>query len=553
MALLVPTFGAIALAIAAAVQAANALVAVLVELPGLLVAVGLQAGIVLLAFHGMSAAIKGAFAAKNATELYEAIKNLTPAARDFVTSLLPLRDVFKQIQAVAQQNFFLGLSNVLSQIAAVLGPIFTGGNFANLARALGDLFRQVGLVFASPAFADLVRDVIPTTLRWLSRFGPGFTSFLLALIKMADAALPALERLGMIVGNAFGTFTTWLNEQVKSGALTGWLNDMGNTLDGLSELFFNVTKFVAAFLGALNQSGGNDTITQLSELFAQLAVFFSSEAGQAAMAGFIHLVELLTFSFSGLVFTMLGLLIAFESILTFLQFVGQEFMDFLNWLGGPAAEAIGTFFTETFPGWVSGLAQDVADFFGKIVYYIESGVGAAIDWVHEKWGAFLMWWGGVVNGFVDFFTGIPGRLADIGRSIMQGLRDGLQWGWDHTVGPILTWITSQIPSWKGPEEKDRKLLEPAGQAVMEGFGRGVQRGAEQLRGMLGDFTGSMGGLGVSGGGGGVGGIVVNVGFHGAMPTEQQAYDTGRAAGRGVGDELDAQISQRNIRLAVRMA
>jgi hypothetical protein len=544
IALLIPAFGAIALVIAAAVQAVNALIAVLVEVPGLLLAIGIQAGILVLAFKGVGTAIQGAFAAKNATELYEAIKGLTPAAQDFVRSLLPLRDLFNQIQDIAQQNFFLGLSNVLSRIAATLGPIFTGGNFAALARALGDLFNQIGSVFASPAFADLVSDVIPATLRWLSQFGPGFTNFLMALIKMADAALPGLERLGMIVGNAFGTFTDWLNQQIQNGNLTDWLSDMGDTLDHVSELFFNAARFVASFLDALNKSGGNDTIDQLGEFFNQLAVFFQSEAGQAAMDGFIHLVEALTFAFSGLVFGMLGVLIAFEAVLEFLGFLGAKFQEFLGWLAGPAADVIGEFFTETFPGWVSGLAQDVSDFFGKIVFYIESGIGAAIDWVHKKWDEFLAWWSGVVNGFVDFFAGIPDRLADIGRSIMQGLRDGLQWGWDHTVGPILKWITSQIPSWKGPLERDKKLLEPAGKAAMEGFGRGLKQGAGAVKDMLGEFTNAIrfGGLSSNNT------FNSNLNFFGQPPTTTQA----RSAGRAVSEELNSQVAARDVSLAVRM-
>ena len=88
---------------------------------------------------------------------------------------------------------------------------------------------------------------------------------------------------------------------------------------------------------------------------------------------------------------------------------------------------------------------------------------------------------------------------------------------------------------------------------MEGFGKGVQRGAEQLRGMLGDFTNSMGDIGYRGSEAGGMPITVNVGFHGALPTEQQAYETGKAAGKGAGDGFAEQVSQRDIRLGVRMA
>jgi len=553
IAVLVPAFGALGAAIAAVVQIANALVAVLTTLPALITAIGLQAGVLMLAFKGVGTAIQGAFAAKNWTDFYAAIQGLTPAAQRFVISLLPLRDLFRELKTSVQESFFTAFGNTMVNLVQELGPILRSG-LPQLATALGGLFKQIGLFFASPVFVTFVRDVIPATVRWLGQFGPGFVGLLTSLINMAHTAIPFLERVGQIVTNAFMTFSNWLNDQVKSGDLLGWLNEMGDTLDKTSELFFNIIRFVGSLVDALNKAGGNDVIDQLSELFNRLAIFFSSPEGQAAMAGFIHSLELLTYIFSGLVFTFTGSMIAIESVIQFFAFLGTAIGAFVSWLTDTAGPAIATFFTETFPGWISSLATSVSNWFGKISYYIQSGFGAAIEWVMTKWNEFTGWIGRKVADVTSFFTGLPGRLADIGRSMMQGLKDGLQWGWDHTVGPILKWITSQVPSWKGPESKDRVLLEPAGQAVMEGFGQGLTKGAQNLRTMLAGFTDSLGGVGISGsGGGGVSPIVVNVGFHGSLPTEQQAYDTGRAAGRGVNDEMASQVNQRNIRLAVRMA
>lgn len=543
IAVLIPAFGALAAAIAAVLQIANALVAVLTTVPALVTAIGLQAGVLILAFKGVGTAIQGAFAAKNWTDFYAAIKDLTPAAQNFVITLLPLRDLFRELKTSVQQSFFAGFGNTMINIVQQLGPILRSG-LPQLATALGGLFKQIGLFFASPTFVTFVKDIIPATLRWLGQFGPGFVALLSALVRMADTAIPFLERVGLVVGHAFGTFTKWLNEQVNSGALTEWLDRMGDTLDKVSELFFNVTRFVASFLDALDKGGGNDIIDQLSELFNQLAIFFGTEAGQAAMAGFIHLVELLTFSFSGLVFTLMGVLIAFESIIQFFGFLGAAFQEFLDWLVNTAAPAIGEFFMVTVPGFGEFLGERIREIWDKITYYISSAFGAVVDWVQRKWDEFTTWLAQKVDDVVSFFTGIPDRLAQIGQDIMQGLRDGLQWGWDHTVKPILDWITNAIPDWKGPLEKDKRLLAPSGKAVMTGFAQGLQEGAESLRGMLGDFTGSL-----KGAAGGVP-VVVNQNFHGSLPTDQQAYDLGKAAGAGVADGM---TSQRDIRLAVRMA
>lgn len=544
IALLIPVFGALAGAITVVVQAVNALLAVLIQVPSLLVAIGLQAGVLMIAFDGVGTAISGAFAAKNWNEFYAAIQGLTPAAKNFIVTLLPLRDLFRELKTSVQESFFAGFGNTMVNIVQQLGPILSSG-LPQLANALGNLFKQIGLFFASPVFVDFVHDIIPATIQWLGKFGPSFVSLMSAVFRMADAAIPALSRLGDIVNRVFGQFTSWLTEQIQSGNLTKWLEDMGNTLDLVGDLFIQAAFFVTAFLDALNKNGGQDVIKQFSAFFYQLGIFFSSPQGQAAMAGFVHLVEALTYSFSSLTFTLLGLLIAFEAVLQFFGFLGAAFMAFLDWVTGTFAPAIGRFFTETVPGFFEFLWTQVTDLWDSIVSYIQESWTRIQEGVEERWGK-----------ITDFFESIPGRILgavaefghilwNAGKSLMDGLKEGLQWGWDHTVGPILNWITNQLPSWKGPLDKDKKLLVPAGKAAMEGFAAGLRDGAMEVKDMLGDFTNSIrfGGLSASNT------FNTNLNFMGQPPTVSQA----KAAGAAVSNELNKKVADNDTRLAIRMA
>lgn len=551
IAVLIPAIGAIVALVLGLVQALNAVAAVLAAMPALITAIGLQVGILMLAFKGVGEAIKGAFNAKNATELNEAIKNLTPSAQNFVRSLLPLRDLFNQIKNIAQENFFAGFGGTVTTIARALGPIFTGGNFAKLANALGGFFRDIGLFFASPAFVQFVNNVIPATTRWLQQFGPRFADFLTAVTSMANAALPFLERLGKSISGAFFIFTDWINTQIKSGALTEWLDDMSSTIDQLITLFFRAAEFVASFMDALDSAGGDQILADITNFLHTFSVFLQTEAGQAAMMGLVHAVELLVFSFGGLVFALMGVLIAFESVLRFFEFIGQKFVEFIGWLVDTAGPAIGEFFTETIPEFLSDLLGAFGEWWDRVSFMFQVAWEDLIDWFAQKWLDFTGWFDEKVNAVANFFVSLPGRLRQIGSDIMQGLKDGLQWGWDHTVGPLLSWITNAIPDWKGPKEKDLALLKPAGRAVMEGFSEGMMQGAQDLKSMLGTWTGNLATAGSDGAA--LNPMMINMNFYGQQPTEQQAYDLGRAAGKGVSDEMAAQESQRNVRLAVRMA
>ena len=133
-------------------------------------------------------------------------------------------------------------------------------------------------------------------------------------------------------------------------------------------------------------------------------------------------------------------------------------------------------------------------------------------------------WRNIVEPWLDIagkVTGAVGNLSRIlygaGKAILNGLRDGLQWAWDNTVKPLLNTITNAIPDWKGPIDKDRKLLVENGRAIMSGLSAGLDDGWQGVTDQLGGYTASVSGAasaGMSGGPmpvgvGAGGGIVVN--------------------------------------------
>jgi phage-related protein len=78
-------------------------------------------------------------------------------------------------------------------------------------------------------------------------------------------------------------------------------------------------------------------------------------------------------------------------------------------------------------------------------------------------------------------------LYNAGRNLINGLINGVR----AAIGQlqnILGGITSMIPDWKGPMEKDRRLLEPTGKAIMGSLIRGIKGQIGSLAGMLGGVT-----------------------------------------------------------------
>ena len=176
--------------------------------------------------------------------------------------------------------------------------------------------------------------------------------------------------------------------------------------------------------------------------------------------------------------------------------------------------------------------QDIIGFFLELKNGILEKLGNAGTMLLDKGKAIInglfdgikFVWRNIVEPWLDIsgkVTGAVGNLSRIlygaGKAILNGLRDGLQWAWDNTVKPLLNTITNAIPDWKGPIDKDRKLLVENGRAIMSGLSAGLDDGWQGVTDQLGGYTASVSGAasaGMSGGPmpvgvGAGGGIVVN--------------------------------------------
>lgn len=79
-------------------------------------------------------------------------------------------------------------------------------------------------------------------------------------------------------------------------------------------------------------------------------------------------------------------------------------------------------------------------------------------------------------------------LYGAGKDILLGLRDGLVYAWEHYVAPYLRKVTDLIPDWKGPRQRDKKLLTESGRIIMESLVPGFKDGVRDVERYLSGFT-----------------------------------------------------------------
>lgn len=113
-----------------------------------------------------------------------------------------------------------------------------------------------------------------------------------------------------------------------------------------------------------------------------------------------------------------------------------------------------------------------------------SGLG---DGIEQRVG----WLGGrvkdVIKAILKPFANAGRLLYDVGAKIIGGLWDGIKSGFGK-IEDGLGWLTNKITDWKGPADKDKKLLRPAGQMIMDGLLQGLEDRKAALQRALASVT-----------------------------------------------------------------
>jgi hypothetical protein len=535
---LIPVIGIIAELVLAAIQAANALAALVTIVPSVVGALVLQAGVLFLAFHGVGEAIQGAFAAKNAEELQKALEGLTPEAQKFVKSLLPLRDVFKDLSAIAQSHFFEAFGNSITVAMRKLEPILHSG-VGGIAQSLGGLGRSVITFLADPVFTRFLTELIPATIRWIDDFAPAFTTFLTGLANLGHSVTPFLEWFGERFNAIFADFGQWLSDISQDQGFLDWLEDMKGTLHDVWVVLGDAVELVATLANTLDKAGGDGVLKDLADQLETLNTIFASELGQKAIEGLIHLVYVLAYSFVYLLAGIVGVLILFELTLEFLK----------NGLGPWLAE----FFTETLPGYYQGLIDaglaalnwllDGLGWIGsKIIELLFWVAGGIATWFHDR--AMEAWnWATSLPGLIsDAFGNVIGTLYNAGRNLIQGLINGIL----SMLGPVgnaMSWIAQKIqdyiphsPAKEGPLSGAGDPMK-GGQEIGDRLAAGIAMSGPSIDNAM---ASAVSGVTVAQG-------AVQMNFYGNTPSRSEAAAIGGAAGNSLANTID----QRNARQVVR--
>lgn len=460
--------------------------------------------------------------------------NLAPSFLRLVEGVAELARKFSALSPKQQDTIVkFGLA------AAAAGPLLTvvskvTGGAAKLVGGLGKVTLAFGKgISAAPKWAKAVAGGAKAAAGLVKQLALG-------VARMArQAAMWAVDTARKVANTA----ATWASIAAQKAAALGskawaaaqWLLNAAMSANPIGLVVAAIAALVAGLIYAWNHS----------EKFREIVTKAWEAIKTAAVTVFTAVRDWIVNTWDGIKTKTTA---AFDSIKAFFQKWGPTILKVIT---GP----IGALIITIVQHWDTIKAKTSAAFNGAKDLAVRA-FQALKTGIMDKATAIVEWVKGLPGRITSALGNVGNLLKNAGRQIIEGLWNGLK----ERFEAVKSWVNG-IASWivdhKGPLDYDRRLLEPAGQAIMTGLGKGLASGwggvARQLDSYTGAIAGSSwgaptGGLALGMGSASVtiarGAIVIN------LPPGSPA-ETAEAAGEGVLAALVGEL--RGTRVQIRAA
>lgn len=345
-------------------------------LPAAFVAMQAVTATVRIGLTGISEAFK--VVGEDAAAFEEAIKDLAPAAQEFMREVRSLQPALDGLRMNVQQRLFQGFAGALGDLSERYLPI-ANSLFGDIAGSINAAGLQLADFLKEGEVVGQVSNMAGNLRETFRELAPALTPAVSGMLDFTEVGSRFLPQIATEVQGLAVRFQEFMREAAGSGQLEAFFE---RSIQAAKDLFAAIRDFGAGFAGIFQaaEAAGGGFLVNLRSTAAAFREFTTSAEGQEALIGFFTAMRQITAA-------LLPVLASAASV------IGTTLAPILGNLAatvGPSllsvVEGIGSAFRAAAPG-IATLAEGVAAFLegaapllpvlGQIAGIIAGALGSA--------------------------------------------------------------------------------------------------------------------------------------------------------------------------------
>lgn len=402
------------------------------------------------------------------------LKSLPSAILTFISAMVP--QIASGLQSLLGSiGINVDFSGVATKIQSALGNI--PQMLISIANAVEPIITTITTAINSMDFSgiqSLVSAILPAVQA-------GFSAFMTAIGPGVAVVGAALSSLGSALGTLLNAFVSlWNSIQPIISAIAGMLTPvfqvLGTILGTVVTVALTIISGLFAGLSAVIQFLA-PVIQLLAQVFQSLSPIITAVIGVVTSV-ISYFANLMTSS------STLGSIVqaVWNGIQIAISVAGAIIRGIISGIKA-VFSALGTA-----AGVMKGIVSGAWNGLKAVITVVANVIKGAINGAKATFNAFGSGVGAVAGSVKGFIGGIKStfnslrniNLASAGSAIIDGFLGGLRSAWNagkHFISGIAGWIKAH----KGPISYDRRLLIPAGKAIMQGLNAGLITGFADVK------------------------------------------------------------------------